>query len=246
MQRVQAVVDRCRSEARSPREHAVALHDYVRDEVLFGFTPYFDAATPERTLRLGIGHCNPQASLMIALFRAAGFEARFRPATIGNDIMRGTADAPTRLSHLFTEVNLEGQWLRLDNYIVDPALRRSAIDRLRRDGRALGYGCHATATGKWDGRSNAFSQVATDSMIYELHDAVDRMRDGIPSIDEDSVVLHHNSHQSMVEEQQKKKRQKSSTPSSANFSTRAKNIISLSKHLKHQLGSKKCVKQIQK
>ncbi len=173
MQRVQAVVDQCRSTAHSPRELAIALHDVVRDEVLFGFTPYFDAATPERTLQLGIGHCNPQASLMIALFRTAGFEARLRPATIGNDILRGTADTPARLSHLFTEVNLEGQWLRLDSYIDDPALRRSAIDRLRRDGRALGYGCHATATGKWDGRSNAFSQVATDSMIYELHDPVD-------------------------------------------------------------------------
>ncbi|MEL6198859.1 MAG: transglutaminase family protein [Pseudomonadota bacterium] len=183
MQRVQAVVDRCRSRADSPRELAVALHDYVRDEVLFGFTPYFDAATPERTLRLGIGHCNPQATLMIALFRAAGFEARYRPATIGNEIMRGTADTPTRLSHLFTEVNLEGQWLRLDSYIVDPALRRSAIDRLRRDGRALGYGCHATATGKWDGRSNAFSQVATDSMIHELHDAVDDAKTFFASAD---------------------------------------------------------------
>lgn len=173
MSSVQSIVDHCRAGAANDRELAIALHDYVRDEIEFGFTPYFDAATPEQTLRLGCGHCNPQAALMVALFREAGFNARFQPATIDGDVLRGLVSAPQRLSHIFTEVELDGRWLRLDSYIADPALRRIAVDRLHRDGRALGYGCHATATGEWDGKSDAFSQVASESMIRALHEPVD-------------------------------------------------------------------------
>ena len=35
------------------RANAVRLHDYVRDQIRFGFTARFDAATPEETLADG-------------------------------------------------------------------------------------------------------------------------------------------------------------------------------------------------
>jgi hypothetical protein len=44
----------------SPRAKAVALHDFVRDKILFGWTPLFDGAASADTLALGVGHCIPK------------------------------------------------------------------------------------------------------------------------------------------------------------------------------------------
>jgi hypothetical protein len=156
---------------------AVKLHDAVRDTVMFGFTPFFDAATPEQTLRMGVGHCNPQARLMVALFRLGGLQARFKPVTITDAILKGVVQAVPRLSHVFTEVKIGQRWVRIDSYIVDEALRSVAVSKLRGEGRILGYGCHATATGRWNGTSDSYSQVATPDMIIEEHPAVDEIQD---------------------------------------------------------------------
>ncbi|NNE19485.1 MAG: hypothetical protein HKN10_13495 [Myxococcales bacterium] len=48
--------------------------------------------------------------------------------------------------------------------------------RLRSEGRALGYGCHVDAS-DWDGRSSAFSQIASPELILEEHPPVDRIED---------------------------------------------------------------------
>jgi len=109
---IQAVVCNAKSKTNNQLEIAIALHNYVRDKVLFGFTPYFDVAEPSETLNLGLGHCNPQAKLMVALFREANIPARFRPATINNEVLRGAVRTPKKLSHVFTEVflNKKGLW----------------------------------------------------------------------------------------------------------------------------------------
>jgi transglutaminase-like putative cysteine protease len=168
---------RARDSAADPRGQAIWLHDQVRDHVAFGFTPRFDAAGPEQTWALAVGHCNPQARLMVDLFRRIGLEARFAPVTITNAVLRGVAQTPPRLSHVFTEVSLGGRWIRLDSYIVDPPLRRAAVARLHAEGRTLGYGCHVTATGEWNGEDDAFSQIATSDLVVEEHPPVDDIED---------------------------------------------------------------------
>lgn len=167
------IVDRAMKSSGSDRQLAIKLHDAVRDTIAFGFTPYFDAAGPQKTLALGVGHCNPQARLMVELFRLAGLTARFRPATISDSILRGIVTAVPRLSHVFTEVKMADTWLRLDSYIIDPPLRRAAVAKLRSEKKEIGYGCHVAAEGTWNGTSDCFSQVADPQMILELHDPVD-------------------------------------------------------------------------
>jgi Transglutaminase-like superfamily len=169
---IDAIVRQATDGSTSDLQIAIKLHDFVRDNIAFGFTPYFDAALPETTLRLGVGHCNPQARLMVELFRRGGLEARYQPVTITDAILRGALPAIPLLSHIFTEVRLGGKWLRLDSYIADPALRTAAVAKLRSQSRELGYGCHVTATGDWDGKRDCFSQVATQDMILELHEPV--------------------------------------------------------------------------
>jgi transglutaminase-like putative cysteine protease len=60
----------------SDHDKAIALHNYVRDRVKFGFTRYFDTAKPDYTLACGIGHCNPKSWLMDSLSRGRTRAAR--------------------------------------------------------------------------------------------------------------------------------------------------------------------------
>jgi hypothetical protein len=149
------------------RVRAVWIHDWVRDRVAFGFTPWFDEAPPDATLARGRGHCNPQAALFVAACRAAGLEARFHAVTISHEILDGIfphGGPPPLLTHVFSEVRLAGQWRRTDSYIIDPALREAALARLAQTGRRMGYGVHGAGTGHWDGRSDAFSQFVDPAM----------------------------------------------------------------------------------
>jgi hypothetical protein len=160
------------------REVAIALHDYVRENVRFGFNKYFDATQPDYTLACGWGHCNPKSRLMVALFRAAGMESYQHFVVIPKDILKGAIPAsrywmiPAELSHSYAEVKVVGVWCELDSYIVDTPLLEGARARLARESRSLGYGVRLDSVNTWDGQSNAFSQVG-QSMMIEDHGRVD-------------------------------------------------------------------------
>ena len=161
----------------SDRARAVRVHDFVRDRIRFGITPWFDAADPATTLRLGVGHCNPKATLFVALLRELGIEARLHFVTITSDVLRGLwgpgAGLPPRLSHAYSEVRLDGAWRRVDSYVVDRALWAGAAPRLAGKPWRLGFGVHEAGTSEWDGRGDAFSQLADDAMALEDHGAWD-------------------------------------------------------------------------
>lgn len=177
------VVNDAKCNSCNDRELAINLHNFVRDNIAFGFTPYFDHAEPEKTLAMGVGHCNPQANLMAKLFRGAGLKARFKPVTITNDVLRGVAVSPPKLSHIFTEVYLDKKWIRLDSYIVDKPLRQAAVKMLENESRELGYGCHVNSTGNWDGVNDSFSQIAGPHLIIEEHEPVEDIHDFYASKD---------------------------------------------------------------
>lgn len=175
---VSEVVEEVTSGTEGARERAVALHDFVRDRITFGFNRYFDAAEPDDTLACGVGHCNPKSRLLLGLFRTAGLEAYQHFVVIPKDILKGALPAsrywmiPAEVSHSFVEVKLEGYWCRVDSHIVDTPLLRAAQARLAREGRPLGYGVRADSTNVWDGRNDAFSQF-DETMLIEDHGRVE-------------------------------------------------------------------------
>ena len=169
---------------------AIRVHDFVRDKIRFGFTPWFDGADDSVTLRLGVGHCNPQARLFVGMLREAGLRARFRPVRIESSILAGLyLPVPRRLSHVFTEICLNDRWFRLDSYIVDPQLRRSAIKRLRAEGRRMGYGVHCAAQPDWDGASDCYSQIADAGQIVREYEPCDDIENFYRSDDYLHTVL---------------------------------------------------------
>lgn len=153
--------------AKTSRAKAIALFTFVRDSIKFGFTSKFDYASPEETLELQTGHCNPQGALFASLLQAEGIPARQRFVNLSNGVLRGViTSASPRLVHSFVEVQIpdeDGRWIRVDGYIVDPLLFRAGRSRLIKEGRKEGYGMHVDGSNEWDGRSDCFSQMADES-----------------------------------------------------------------------------------
>jgi len=170
---VASVVQQIASGAATERAKAVALHDYVRDRVKFGFNKHFDAGDVDYILACGVGHCNPKTRLMVALFQAAGLKSAQHFVVIPKDILKGAIPAsrywmiPAELSHSYTEVLVDGTWCAIDSYLVDTPLLRAAQASLAVEGRTLGYGARADSTNVWDGQSDAFSQFKQGMMIED-------------------------------------------------------------------------------
>ena len=178
MPSVQEVATQTTAGLATDRDRAVALHDYVRDTVAFGFNPRFDASPPEYVLSRRIGHCNPKSQLMVALFRAAGFEAHQHFVAIPGDILKGVFPAsrawivPAELSHSYVDVRVGGSWRAIDSFIVDTPLLHAGQARLAAEGRALGYGVRSDSTNAWDGQHDAFSQFSP-AMMLEDHGRIE-------------------------------------------------------------------------
>ena len=154
-----------------PRQQAIRVFDYVRDEIRFGFTGRFDMADPSFTVDKGRGHCNPQTELFVTLLRSLGIEARQSFVTIGPEIldglMPGPAPALEEINHSFAEVRLDDRWIRVDGYIVDPPLARAAKSRLRAEGAEIGYGAHVDSCSEWNGIDDCMSQFVSSDMARE-------------------------------------------------------------------------------
>jgi len=155
------------------REKAIALHDYVRDNMKFGFNRFFDLSKPADTLGLGVGHCNPQGELMVALFREADIEAHNHFVVLPREVLRGLVSPdkywliPAELSHCYTAVKVDGAWYNIDSYILDQALFKAAKAKLAEENLSIGYGTYVHSKTNWDGASDAFCQFSQDMMIED-------------------------------------------------------------------------------
>ncbi len=151
-------------------ECCVALHDFVRDEISFGFTAGFEGVSPEQTLQLGRGHCNAQADLFRALLNAAGIAARLRFVQLDRRVLRYAVPTPVfallpaKLFHAVTEVNVEEKWLHTDSYIFHPGMFYRQKEKLDRSESAVGFGLTKEATCEWDATTDAFSQACSEDI----------------------------------------------------------------------------------
>ncbi|CAB9518688.1 Transglutaminase-like superfamily [Seminavis robusta] len=169
---VKSIVRALRATTSTPREVAVALHDYVRDEIAFGFTNRFDLVPVETTLQLGRGHCTPKANLFVHLFREAGFhDATVVAVPIPNTVFdKMGGKFPPQVHHCFTQVTVEGKKCRVDSYVTDRALfekARAQLDRTEHADMKLGFCIHRQGTCEWDGASDAFSQYVDQTPKLE-------------------------------------------------------------------------------
>lgn len=155
--------------AETDREKLERIFLFVRDEIVFGFPDKGDLVLASETIETGMGQCNTKATLMLALCRACGLSARIHFSLISKDIQRGffTGIAhwlmPQNISHSWIEVEIEGQWRRIDSFINDMSLHQAAEQELARRGWRVGFSLalsegHASADFNID--ENAFEQMA--------------------------------------------------------------------------------------
>lgn len=158
---IQTLAGRLTDRASSAREAAVWLHDFVRDGIRFGPTLLFDDATPQDTLGLGTGHCNPQSHLLTSLCQSVGIPARMHFVLIRLGVLRGLIPSlifPQMGHHAYVEIDLDGRTRSVDSFIIDRPLFVAATERLRKESRTQGYGLDARGTVDWGGQGDAFSQ----------------------------------------------------------------------------------------
>ncbi len=164
-----AATNRLVTNAHSDRERAIRIHDFVRDEIKFGWATGFYDQRASEVLATRIGYCNTKSTLFVAMLRAAGIEARQRFMNIDALIVRDFLDPGTSyVDHSYTEVKIDGRWLSVDSYVVDRPLANAARARLQREGKIVGYGVHRNGTSDWDGTKDAFSQFVNDGSYPNL------------------------------------------------------------------------------
>ena len=125
------------------RERAVALYLAVRDG--FRYDPYRIDLTPQgmaasSVLRHGYGWCVPKATLLTAVCRAAGIPARMGFADVRNHLsterMRETMQTDLFIWHGYTDIWLDGQWLKATPAFNIELCERFGLLPLEFDGRA--------------------------------------------------------------------------------------------------------------
>lgn len=154
----------------SEQERCVAIHDFVRDEIAFGFSVSFEAVSPEQTLERRLGHCNAQADLFRALLAAVGIPARLRFVSIRKEVLRGAvpplifACLPGRLFHGITQVKIDNVWRNTDSYLFPPVTFTRQKRRLAQTGRSRGFGLTAGARCDWSADADALCQATPDDL----------------------------------------------------------------------------------
>ena len=127
----------------SDRERAVALVYAVRDG--FRYDPYRIDLSPagmkaSTVLANGYGWCVPKAALMAAACRAAGIPARVGYADVRNHLsterMRQTMQTDMFVWHGYTDVWLDGQWVKATPAFNIELCTRFGLKALDFDGRS--------------------------------------------------------------------------------------------------------------
>lgn len=158
-----AAVDKAVGSEKDPVKRAVKIHDFVRDEIRFGWSSAFYNQSASQVLDTGYGFCNTKGTLFVAMLRAAGIPARQHFVSINAEIIADfISPGSAYVDHSYAEVFLDGKWLSVDSYIVDSHLFNSARALLIRESRKIGYGIHQNGSLEWDGISDSFAQFVND------------------------------------------------------------------------------------
>ena len=126
----------------SNRDRAVSLYYAVRDAIRYN--PFLDFSRPEvfqasAVLQAGEGFCVGKAALLAACARAAGIPARVGFADVKNHLttprLAETMGSDLFVYHGYTELLLEGRWVKATPAFNLALCRRFRVKPLEFDGR---------------------------------------------------------------------------------------------------------------
>jgi hypothetical protein len=137
-------------DAHTPRDAAVRIFLFVRDEILFAMDEPTEAS---QTLRRKTGQCVSKSTLQIALFRAAGIPARYNKVDVHKNCLKGLISpevfnqfADSIDDHPWCECYLSERWISCEA-LYDRALYEAAVEQGILDRNKI-------TTIDWDGERN--------------------------------------------------------------------------------------------
>jgi hypothetical protein len=149
--------------AKSPKEAALSIFTFVRDQIPFGLDlPYTKASD---TLKKAYGYCITKTNLQIALMRAVGIPSRYHQVVLHKNVLKGIMPSSIHKKveekiwyHPWCECYLSEKWVAcdsyLDNSLYEAACRKGILtkDKVR--------------TIDWDGDSDL--RTATSWMLEDV------------------------------------------------------------------------------
>ena len=130
------------SAGKTNADRAIALYYAVRDEIRYN--PFLDMADPDAfrassVLEAREGFCIGKAALLAACARAAGIPARVGFADVKNHLttpkLAETMGSDLFIYHGFTELHLEGKWVKATPAFNLALCKRFRVKPLEFDGR---------------------------------------------------------------------------------------------------------------
>jgi hypothetical protein len=112
------------------KERILAIYNYVRDEILFGYNTNDDIPA-SIVLQDGYGQCNTKGTLFMALLRATGVPCRIHGFYVDKIIQKGTItgffykQSPKEILHSWVEIYYKEKWFNLEGFILDVAYLNS-------------------------------------------------------------------------------------------------------------------------
>lgn len=143
--------------ADTPKEAALRIFHYVRDQILFALDNMDVKASD--TLKKGSGQCVTKTNLQVALMRAAGIPARYHQVVLSKECLKGIVSStaysgtPNRIWwHPWCECHLSGRWIACET-LFDKELYEAGCEKgvIRRE---------QIPTIDWDGESDLIQTTA--------------------------------------------------------------------------------------
>jgi transglutaminase-like putative cysteine protease len=138
---IQAFAYQASGGAQTAKDQALALYGAVRDSIQYD--PYVDFLDPavfraSDVLRAGKGFCVGKSALLTAAARAAGIPARPGYADVRNHLtskrLQDLVDGDTFYWHSYTELNIDGKWVKCTPAFDAALCARAKIAPLDFDG----------------------------------------------------------------------------------------------------------------
>lgn len=167
--RVVETAKRLTSHLHKDRDKALSVFKYVRDEIKYGWTSNFHKMRASEVLEARVGYSLTKATLFCALLRCVEIPARQVFVDISSKVFDGLSiEQGPYLDHCFSEVFIDGRWIKVDSYIVDYLLHYHARRRLCEEKLTTGFGIHVNGSIEWDGECDAFVQYVFDGTIGDI------------------------------------------------------------------------------
>lgn len=110
----------------SASEKIAAAYHFVKDEILFGFSPSFQGPA-SKVLKQGVGSNLDKTILVMALLRALDIPCRLQADMVDKVVHRGLLDwlsyklCPSELYHNAVQLLYNNRWLTVEGYGIDGA-----------------------------------------------------------------------------------------------------------------------------